>query len=261
MTFLPRPWARAWEAAYNRTLLTPEERKSGLYTAFDLNDLLAGDLTARSAAYANLISSKVMNPNEARTRENLPTYPGGDAFTNPNTTPGGATIDKVVDDAHAGTANSGPQAQSRRRSKTFFGDAERDFTLTPTLIEELERVTGAGIGALAKRLFTGHSSTRTCCKPSASRLIGGGETPQVAASLGSVYGAERPINEVLPVRRRRPRNGVLRQSSASKRVLTPSRRLSIAQARLRIASSARSKSARNKPASVCARKWAHPSRP
>ena len=36
--------------------------------------------------------------------------------------------------------------------KTFFGDAERTFALTPVLIEELERLTGAGIGAIAKRL-------------------------------------------------------------------------------------------------------------
>jgi Phage tail tube protein, GTA-gp10 len=83
--------------------------------------------------------------------------------------------------------------------KTFFGDAERDFTLTPTLIVELERVTGAGIGALAKRLFAGQFKHADMLETIRLALIGGGETPQVAASLVLVYAAERPINEVLPV--------------------------------------------------------------
>jgi hypothetical protein len=82
---------------------------------------------------------------------------------------------------------------------TFFGDAERSFTLTPSLIEDLERVTGAGIGALAKRLFSGTFKHLYMLATIRLGLIGGGETPQVAASLVAVYGAERPINEVLPV--------------------------------------------------------------
>lgn len=83
--------------------------------------------------------------------------------------------------------------------KTFFGDAERDFTLTPSLIEELERVTGAGIGAIAKRLFSGQFRHADMLQTIRLALIGGGETPEVAASLVAVYGAERPINEVLPI--------------------------------------------------------------
>ena len=39
--------------------------------------------------------------------------------------------------------------------KAFFGDAERTFKLTPALIVELERKTGAGIGGLSKRIFAG----------------------------------------------------------------------------------------------------------
>jgi hypothetical protein len=83
--------------------------------------------------------------------------------------------------------------------KTFFGDAERDFTLTPIYIEELERVCGAGIGAIAKRLFNGQFKHADMLQTIRLALIGGGETTQVAASLVAVYGAERPINEVLPV--------------------------------------------------------------
>jgi hypothetical protein len=84
-------------------------------------------------------------------------------------------------------------------SKLFFGDAERAFTLTPVLIEELERVCGAGIGAIAKRLFSGQFKHADMLQTIRLALIGGGETTQVAASLVAVYGAERPINEALPI--------------------------------------------------------------
>ena len=83
--------------------------------------------------------------------------------------------------------------------KTFFGDAERTFALTPVLIEELERTTGAGIGAIAKRLFSGQFNYADMLQTIRLALIGGGERPQVAASLTEVYAAHRPINEVLPL--------------------------------------------------------------
>src|SRR5579863_239402 len=84
-------------------------------------------------------------------------------------------------------------------SRHFFGDAERDFALTPVLIEELERLCGAGIGAIAKRLFSGQFSHRDMLQTIRLGLIGGGEKPRVAATLTEVYGAHRPINEVLPL--------------------------------------------------------------
>jgi hypothetical protein len=83
--------------------------------------------------------------------------------------------------------------------KEFFGDAERSFALTPVLIEELERTCNAGIGAIAKRLFSGQFKHADMLQTIRLALIGAGETPQVAASLTEVYGAHRPINEVLPL--------------------------------------------------------------
>lgn len=83
--------------------------------------------------------------------------------------------------------------------RTFFGDAERSFALTPLLIEELERVANGGIGVIAKRLFTGQFKHADMLATIRLALIGGGETPQVAASLAEVYGACRPIAEVLPI--------------------------------------------------------------
>lgn len=82
---------------------------------------------------------------------------------------------------------------------TFFGDGERAFALTPVLIEELERTCGAGIGAVAKRLFSGQFRHADMLQTIRLALIGGGEKPEVAASLTHVYGACRPINEVLPL--------------------------------------------------------------
>ena len=42
----------------------------------------------------------------------------------------------------------------------FFGDGEKQFLLTPEMIVELERKTGAGIGGLCRRLFAGGSTFR-----------------------------------------------------------------------------------------------------
>jgi len=83
------PWARAWEETYDLALLTQEERDAGYGASFDFDSLLDGDLLARAQAYSSLISSRVLNPNEAREREGLPAYAEGNVFANPNTTIGG----------------------------------------------------------------------------------------------------------------------------------------------------------------------------
>lgn len=80
-------WFQQWEDAYNRTLLSDADRKAGYSVCVDRDSLLQGDLTARANAYSTLIAARVLNPNEARARENLPAYDGGDQFQNPNTTP------------------------------------------------------------------------------------------------------------------------------------------------------------------------------
>jgi Phage tail tube protein, GTA-gp10 len=90
-------------------------------------------------------------------------------------------------------------AKTLPTTKLFFGDAERTFALTPVLIDELERVCGAGIGAVAKRLFSGQFKHGDMLQTIRLALVGGGETPQVAASLTEIYGAHRPINECLPI--------------------------------------------------------------
>lgn len=79
------PWLKRWEGELRLKLLTPAERATHYFEHLT-DDLLRSDLAARADAYGKLISSRVLNPNEARARENLPPYPGGDQFLNPNVT-------------------------------------------------------------------------------------------------------------------------------------------------------------------------------
>lgn len=98
------PWCRTWEAALRRTLLTDANRKRGLTFGYDLDGLLEGDLVARAGAYSTLISSKVINPNEARAKEGMAAYEGGEKFSNPSTTPGAPDTPKP---AQAGPDTTG----------------------------------------------------------------------------------------------------------------------------------------------------------
>ena len=83
--FCLQPWARAIEAAFNRSLLSADDRKKNLSFGFDFDALLEGDLAARAAAYSTMISARILNPNEAREKEGLAPYAEGSTFTNPNT--------------------------------------------------------------------------------------------------------------------------------------------------------------------------------
>lgn len=85
------------------------------------------------------------------------------------------------------------EAPSHRQ---FFGDAERDFRLNADLVTELERNTGAGIGGLSRRMFAGEFKHQELLEVVRLGLIGGGESPAVAASLVAVYAAPLPIMDL-----------------------------------------------------------------
>lgn len=85
-----------------------------------------------------------------------------------------------------------PEAPSFR---AFFGDQDRTFRLTPDMIVELERKTGRGIGGMCRDLFAGDFRHAEVLETIRLALIGGGETPQVAASLVATYAAPRPVME------------------------------------------------------------------
>lgn len=81
----------------------------------------------------------------------------------------------------------------------FFGDGDHAFALTPELILELERKTGAGIGALCMRVPEGHFRHAELLEIIRLSLIGGGTTPKEAAALADTYAAKRPLNESFPI--------------------------------------------------------------
>jgi len=71
------PWAEIWQAALERVLLTPEERRSYFIEAV-FDDLLRGDLAARFTAYRQATGGSWLTPNEVRALDNRPPVEGGD---------------------------------------------------------------------------------------------------------------------------------------------------------------------------------------
>lgn len=82
LTFSLMPWLKAWESAYERCLLTEEERNS-YCVQFETDGLLRADTAARASAYASLRAAGVISANEIRAKENLPPHPEGDSLINP----------------------------------------------------------------------------------------------------------------------------------------------------------------------------------
>ncbi|GKX34642.1 MAG: head HK97 family portal protein [Rhizobiaceae bacterium MnEN-MB40S] len=88
LTLTLRPWLDAWEWAYERCLLTPEERAGGYYVEFVIDDLLTADATTRATVYGQYRAMGSMTANEVRGGLNLPAMEGADTLDNPNITPG-----------------------------------------------------------------------------------------------------------------------------------------------------------------------------
>jgi HK97 family phage portal protein len=84
-TYTILPWVKRWESEIALKLLSDDERAT-YYPAFDLDELERADFQKRAEGYAKLIAARVLNPNEAREKENMPPYAQGDQFINPNTT-------------------------------------------------------------------------------------------------------------------------------------------------------------------------------
>lgn len=77
--------------------------------------------------------------------------------------------------------------------RAFFGDGEHDFRLTPTMIEELERVLGAGIGTIVARVTAGHFKHAEIVETIRLALIGGAMLPEGAKRLADTYVAAQPL--------------------------------------------------------------------
>ena len=83
--------------------------------------------------------------------------------------------------------------------RAFFGDAEHPFRLTAKLTLELEKTTGAGIGALCARVFNRQFAISDLTETLRLSLIGSGMSPERAASLVATYAIDRPLIEIYPI--------------------------------------------------------------
>ncbi|WP_252911032.1 phage portal protein [Aliihoeflea aestuarii] len=79
-------WMRPLEAAMRRALFSEDERYDWRIR-FDRDDFTNVDLTARATAVSSLISSEVINRNEARDWLGMGPRTGGDEFGNPHINP------------------------------------------------------------------------------------------------------------------------------------------------------------------------------
>jgi HK97 family phage portal protein len=80
------PWLCALESAFNRVLLSDEERRD-LTFKFDRDDLSRVDLQTRANAINSLVASTVISPNQAAGWIGMGPHEGGDTFENKNVKP------------------------------------------------------------------------------------------------------------------------------------------------------------------------------
>lgn len=77
------PWVVNIDQACNLQLIFPGDRKNGRYIESDLNGMLRGRLTDKINSYYKAITCGLMSPNEARAKDNMPAYSGGDTHYRP----------------------------------------------------------------------------------------------------------------------------------------------------------------------------------
>jgi HK97 family phage portal protein len=106
------PYARLFEQAMERDLLTESDRRKGVVIRFDLDAAIRADFKTRAEGYVKLYGVGALNPNEIRAREgmNPRTDPEGDAYQNPQM---GSNLDDDNDDAGSGDGDAdGDASQS-----------------------------------------------------------------------------------------------------------------------------------------------------
>ena len=73
------PWIKLWEETVERKLLTPQERRAGLYAKHNVNALLRGDTKARAEFYTAMRNAGVFSVNDILELEDRnPIGPEGD---------------------------------------------------------------------------------------------------------------------------------------------------------------------------------------
>lgn len=77
------PWYKRLEQRLDLQLLTPQERKAGLFFRFNATGLLRGAHRDRAEYYRTLHAIGALNPNEIRDMEERNPYEGGDQYMQP----------------------------------------------------------------------------------------------------------------------------------------------------------------------------------
>jgi HK97 family phage portal protein len=75
-------WIKRWESEISLKLFTPDERK--IYAAkFQTDQFVRPDFLAQVEALSKAVAARILNPNEARAKIDMPPYVGGEQFVNP----------------------------------------------------------------------------------------------------------------------------------------------------------------------------------
>jgi len=81
----------------------------------------------------------------------------------------------------------------------YFGDGVKTFTLTDSVIKELQHKTDLGIGALFLRMMASQFRVADIVEIIRLGLIGGGTSPADAQRLVDAYAEDRPFDETFPL--------------------------------------------------------------
>lgn len=90
-------WLNRFAEEAARKLLSEQQRRDGYYYKWVPEAFLKGDIEKRYSAYNTAIAARIMNPNEAREKEEMEPYEGGDEYANPAIEAAGSTKDTEED--------------------------------------------------------------------------------------------------------------------------------------------------------------------
>jgi HK97 family phage portal protein len=108
-------WLTMWEEETESKLLSPSEIDQGFYFKFNDGALLRTDKQTTAQIVSTLITSRVINPNEAREMFEMNPYEGGEVYENPAVTSGSPGQTDERDSEDDGQLNT-RAAESRVRN-------------------------------------------------------------------------------------------------------------------------------------------------
>lgn len=185
------PWLVRVEQEFDRKLLPRDERERFFEHVRDA--ILQADTASRFASYQVAITNGIMSPNEARDKENLNPYPGGDSFLVPQNMatvlPDGTTRPNNAAEGNAQDAPPPPpdaEAAKAAMMPVFVDAAER------MIAREAKAIAAKGGNATEEwlgRFYAGHEAevARAFAPPIATLARLAGTEP---GDLAERYAAE-----------------------------------------------------------------------